>query len=123
MKNKNLVKVVGTVMAGIEGGRLVTQMGRGILALKRGQTLFDFISGFLSERDIKTYALHQRAEKAWSTSPIMSLNEEPRMVITYHFVEFPADDLGYHAKDLTAAELDRDLKQLSKVIYATAEKA
>jgi hypothetical protein len=117
MKEKPLVKVVGTIMTGTGNGRLITRMARGISPLKRGQTMFDFISGFLSERDITTFTLHQRAEKTWSTSPIMSLNEEPQTVVTYHFVEFPQTEIGYHAKDLTTEELHRDMKYLRKIVY------
>lgn len=97
-------------MTGVGGGRLTTEMARGISPLKRGQTMFDFISAFLAERGITTYVLHQRSEKTWATSPIMSLNEEPKMVVTYHFLEFLVGELPYQAKDLSEEELNRDMK-------------
>lgn len=117
MKEQTLIKVIGTVMKGADSGRMITEMARGISPLKRGQTMFDFISTFLTERSITTYALHQRAENAWATSPIMSLNVEPKLVVTYHFIEFPKTDIGYHAKDLTTEELNRDMKQLKRIVY------
>ena len=117
MKEKVLVKVVGTVISGSEGSRLSTSTARGISPLKRGQTMLDFISTFLKDRSITTYALHQRDEKMWVTSPIMSLNTEPRNIVTYSFMEFNLSELGYQAKDLAPHEFERDMKQLKKIIY------
>ena len=117
MKDKTLVKVVGTIISGSEGSRLVTTLARGISPLKRGQTMLDFISTFLKDREITTYALHQREEKLWVTSPIMSLNVEPRTIVTYSFLEFSSSELGYQAKDLAPHELERDMKHLKKIVH------
>lgn len=117
MKEKMLVKVVATLILEGVGGRLNTTMSRGITPLKRGVTVPEFIATFMAERLVTTYSLHQRSENSWTTSPIMSLNEEPKQVVTYHFVELPASDIGFHAKDLTAEELERDMKHLKKIIY------
>jgi hypothetical protein len=118
--DKRLVKVVATIITGsgfIGRGHLKTTLARGISALKRGDTVPGFISKFMGERGVSTYTLHQRGEDTWATSPIMALNQEPKVVITYHFVEFLSQDIGFHAKDLSQSELDRDMKQLKKVIY------
>jgi hypothetical protein len=111
-KEKSLVKVVATIITGSVSSRMTTEVARGIQPLKRGQTMMDFISLFLKERGITTYGLHQRDEKSWATSPIMSLNEEPKKVVTYNFLEFGASDLGYYAKDLSVLELTRDRKKI-----------
>jgi hypothetical protein len=111
------VKVVATLIREGIGGRMTASTARGISPLKRGQTILDFISAFMAERQVTTYQLNQRTEDTWATSPIMSLNVEPKQVVTYHFVQFPASELGYNAKDLTAIELDRDMKHLKKIIH------
>ena len=117
MKEKILVKVVASLMTEAIGGRMITTMARGISPLKRGQTMIDFISAFMLERQVTTYSLHQRSEDTWATSPIMHLNQEPKLVVTYHFVQFPASEVGFNAKDLTAEELERDMKKLKKIIH------
>lgn len=117
MKQRQLIKVVGTSITGMEGGRMETTTARGIALLKRGQNLMDFAQGFLMARGITHYTLNQRGDGSWATSPMMFLNEEPRRVLTFHFIQFQFDDLGYHAKDLSAKELERDLKPLQKLIY------
>ena len=119
-ENKKLVKVIATVITSngfIGRGHLKTTMARGISQLKRGVTMFDFIKTFMNERGVTTYTLHQRSEETWATSPIMALNEEPKMVITYNFVLFMSQDINFHAKDLNDEELERDMKKLRKVIY------
>ena len=117
-ENKKLVKVVATTITGSGlAGRLKTTMARGVQPLKRGVTMFDFISTFMAEREVTTYTLHQRSEDAWATSPIMALNQEPKLVMTYHFVSFMSQDLPFHAKDLTDDELERDMKHLKKIVY------
>ena len=90
---------------------------RGIALLKTKQSMMDFIQEFLGARGITHYTLNQRGDGSWATSPMMFLNQEPRRVLTFHFLQFGFDDLGYYAKDLTAAELERDLKPLQKLIY------
>jgi hypothetical protein len=97
-----------------------TSVSRGITILKRGQRVMDFVQGFMTGRGIGTYTLHQRTADTWATSPMMFLNEQPKRVITYTFTEFAFDDLGFHAKDLTAAELERDITPLQKYIYKDA---
>mgnify|MGYP000940990820 CR=1 FL=1 len=117
MKQRQFIKVVGTSITGVDGGRLETTLGRGIVNLKRGQTLIDFVTEFLNERGIKSFSLNERGEGTWATTPMMFLNEEPKRVVTYSFTVFPQDDLGFHAKDLSAAELQRDMKKLMKLVY------
>lgn len=119
MKQRQLIKVVGTSITGVDGGRLETTTARGIVPLKRGQTLMDFIHHFLAVRGVTTYSLNQRGDGSWVTSPMMYLTESPKRVLTFHFLQFDLDDLGYHAKDLTASELERDMKPLMKLIYKT----
>lgn len=119
-ENKKLVKVVATIITGngsLGRGSLKTTMARGISQLKRGVSMADFIKDFMNERGVTTFTLHQRSEQTWATSPIMALNEEPKLVITYHFVQFLSQDIGFHAKDLSDEELERDMKKLKKVIY------
>lgn len=74
-----------------------------------------FITTFMLEREVTTYSLHQRSEDTWVTEPI-TISEEPKAVVTYHFVQFPANELGFNAKDLSAIELERDMKHLKKII-------
>jgi hypothetical protein len=115
MKEKILIKVIASVIVEV-AGRMRATTARGISPLKRGETMSDFISSFMEEREVTTYSVHQRSEDTWATSPIMSLNEEPKSVITYHFVQFPASEIGFNAKDLAALELERDMKHLKKII-------
>lgn len=75
----------------------------------------DFIFKFLEEREVEEYSLNQRTDDSWVTSPIV-MSEEPRMMVTYHFIQFPASEIGFNAKDLTANELERDMKQMKKFI-------
>lgn len=117
MKQRQLIKVVGTSITGMDGGRMESTTARGITLLKRGQNLMDFVQEFLNGRGITTYSLHQRGDGVWATSPMMFLNQEPKRVLTFHFIQFDFDDLGFHAKDLNAKELERDLKPLQKLIY------
>ena len=117
MKQRQFIKVVGTSITGVDGGRLETTLSKGIVNLKRGQSATDFVTAFLNERGITSFTLHQRGEATYATAPMMFLNEEPKRVLTYTFTVFPQDDLGYHAKDLTAKELERDMKPLAKLIY------
>jgi len=116
-KQKQLVKVIGTSITGVEGGKMSTAIARGIAQLKRSQSLMGFIHQFLSERAISHYTLNQRGDGSWATSPMMYLNVQPMRVVSFHFLQFSLDNLGYHAKDLTAEELERDLKPLQKIIY------
>lgn len=115
MKDKNLIKVIATSIAG-PSTKLETSVARGITALKRGQSILDFVTTFMKERDIVHFTLHQREEHSWATSPIMFLNQEPKLVLVFNFLEFPASDLGFYAKDLEPLELERDMKKLAKVI-------
>jgi len=117
MKQRQLIKVVGTSITGMDGGRMDTTSSRGITLLKRGQNLMAFVQEFLNARGITSYSLHQRGDGSWATSPMMFLNQNPKRVLTYHFLQFDFDDLGYHAKDLSAKELERDIKPLQKLIY------
>ena len=117
MKQRQFIKVVGTSITGVDGGRLESTTSRGIINLKRGQTLVDFVTAFLNERGILSFSLHQRGESTWGTAPMMFLNQEPKRVLTYTFTVFPQDDLGFHAKELSATELRRDMQKLTKLIY------
>lgn len=116
MKEKQLIKIVGTVITGVDGGRLETTMGRGIVQLKRGDTIQNFVREFLAERGIIQYTLHQRGENSWAMSPAMFLLQNPKLVITFVFTLFPLSEIGYYGKDLTKAELVRDFKFLKRVL-------
>jgi hypothetical protein len=116
MKQKQLLKVVGTVVSGVDGGRLETKTGRGIIALKRGQTLIEFATEFLRERGVLRCTLNQRADHSWSTTPIMFVAQDPKLVITFVFTQFNLDEIGFYGKDLTKAELMRDFKFLKRVL-------
>jgi len=117
MKQRQFLKVVGTSIIGFEGSRLQTTYGRGIIALKRGQSAVDWIRSFFEGRDITTFTLHEREGGNWVTAPMMFLNEEPKRVLSYSFTQFNQDELGFYAKDLSPAELERDIKPLRKIIY------
>ena len=80
MKQRQFIKVVGTSITGVDGGRLESTTSRGIINLKRGQTLVDFVTAFLNERGILSFSLHQRGESTWGTAPMMFLNQEPKRV-------------------------------------------
>lgn len=92
-----------------------TTVARGIHLLGRGQDLRSFIFDFLTDRGIVQFSLHQRGDGI-ATSPIMYLNQQPRMVVTFWFHEAPIDELGYHAKDLSPKERERDLKPLVRYL-------
>lgn len=94
-----------------------TTVARGIALLKRGEKVMDFVHHFLTTRGITHYTLNQRADGGWATSPMMFLNHNPMTVLTFHFLQFDFDDIGFHAKDLSAEELERDIKPLTKLIY------
>ena len=113
---KQLIKVVGTVITGADGGRLETRMGRGITTLARGQTLLDYVKKFLSDRAVTTFTLNQRSANDWATSPMMYLNASPKLVITFSFTQFGIDEFSYYAKDLTKAEQARDFKLLKRYL-------
>ena len=115
-REKQLMKVVGTLVTGVSGGRLVTTHGRGIVPLKRNETIIDFASAFLQERGVVRCTLNQRDESTWSTTPIMFLLADPKLVITYVFTQFPLSEIGFYGKDLTKPELLRDFKFLKKVL-------
>lgn len=114
---RQFIKVIATSITGIEANRLKTETARGILALKRGQSLMDFVTSFLNQRCITSFQLNERHDGTWATTPMMFLNHEPKQVLTFNFKQFDQDSLGFHAKDLTAAELARDMKPLRKLVY------
>lgn len=117
MKQRQFIKVVGTAITGVDGGRLETTTARGITNLKRGQALLTFITEFLNARGILSFQLNERHDGLWATAPMMFLNQEPKQVLTFTFKQFAQNDLGFHAKDLTAFELERDMKPLRRMIY------
>lgn len=117
MKQRQFIKVVGSSITGVDGGRLETTTARGITNLKRGQTLLDFVTLFLNARGILSFQLNERHDGIWATAPMMFLNHEPKQVLTFTFKQFDQDNMGFHAKDLTAFELERDLKPLRKMLY------
>ncbi len=119
---KQLVKVVGTAISGAEGGRLSTQIGRGIVELK-DSSLTDFIANFLADRGIVQFTLNQRGENTWAMVPAMFLNENPRLVISYVFTQFPLSEIGFYGKDLTREELVRDFKFLEKILKNAKRRA
>lgn len=116
MKEKQLLKVVGTLVTGVQGGKLETTTGRGIVSLRRGQSLIDFATEFLADRGIIRCTLNQRAENTWTTTPIMFLVSDPKLVITYVFTQFPLSEIGYFGKDLSKKELVRDFKFLKRIL-------
>lgn len=116
MKEKQLIKVVGTLVTGVAGGRLDTTMGRGIVQLPRGTSVIEYITEFLKERGVVRCTLNQRSENTWTTTPIMFLATDPKLVITYVFTQFPLSEIGYYGKDLAKAELIRDFKFLKRVL-------
>jgi len=115
VKEKQLLKVVGTIVTGV-GGRLESKTARGIVELKRGTTLIDFATEFLGERGIVRCTLNQRSENTWTTTPIMILTADPKLVLTYVFTQFPLSEIGYYGKDLSKAELVRDFKFLKRIL-------
>jgi hypothetical protein len=115
-KEKQLIKVVGTVISGVSGSQIETVVGRGIVQLTRGKVLIDYICEFLNERNVIHFTLNQRSENTCATSPIMFLATEPKMVITYVFTQFPLSEIGYYGKDLTKEELGRDFEFLKKIL-------
>lgn len=115
MKEKQLIKVVGTVVTGV-GGRLESKVGRGIVELKRGTTAIEYATEFLAERSVVRCTLNQRSENTWTTTPIMFLASDPKLVITYVFTQFPLSEIGYYGKDLSKAELVRDFKFLKRIL-------
>lgn len=115
MKHRQFIKVVGTAITGIDGGRLETTVGRGIVRLPRGTTKLDFITAFLSERGITSFSIYERGDGTSGTAPMMHLTKEPKLVLTYTFTLFSQPDFGFYAKDLTKAELERDLRPMWKV--------
>lgn len=116
MKDRHFIKVVATCISGNEGSRLETETSRGIAVLKRGQTVLDFVTSFMEDRGISHFTINQRSEETWAASPIMFLGHGPKKVLLFSFTTFKADELGFHAKDLSKQELERDLKHLRKVI-------
>jgi len=115
-KEKQLIKVVGTRITGVGGGRLETTMGRGIVQLKRGVTILEYIKAFLAERHIVHCTLNQRSEDTWTTTPIMFLADDPKVVLSYVFTQFPLSDIGYYGKDLSKTEMVRDFKFLKAIL-------
>lgn len=115
MSEKQLLKVVGTVVTD-RNGALESTTGRGIVQLKRGDTIVEFMKRFLADRGIVRCTLNQRSANMWTTTPIMVLNEEPKIVITYVFTQFPLSEIGYYGKDLTKAEMVRDFKFLKRIL-------
>lgn len=114
---RQLVKVVGTIVSGVSGGRLETSTGRGIVQMKRGVSLVEYAKQFLLDRGVIHCTLNQRGVNTWSTVPIMFLMSEPKLVITFVFTQFPLSEIGYHGKDMTKAEILRDFKFLKKVLH------
>ena len=115
-QEKQFIKVVGTVVTGNVGEKLETKIGRGIVQLKRGTQLIDYAKDFLAERGVIHCTLNQRGENTWSTVPIMFVVNNPMLVITYVFTQFPLSEIGYYGKDLTKVEMVRDFKFLKNVV-------
>lgn len=117
--SKALIKVVATLVSGhgsIGSVKLTTTVARGIQPLKSKQTPSEFIRQFMIERGVQTFSIMRRADNSWAISPIIDLTGKEKTILTYHFVEFDPEDLGYHAKDLSPMELDRDLPIVKKHI-------
>jgi hypothetical protein len=116
IKEKQLIKVVGTIVTGVDGGRPESKTCRGIMLLKRGQAAEEFIAEFLSARGIVQCSLHQRGDNSWAMAPAMFLTQKPNFILTFVFTQFPLSEIGFYGKDLSKAELLRDFKFLKKVI-------
>lgn len=115
MKEKQLIKVVGTVVKGVSG-KLESKVGRGIVQMVRGQSMIEYATQFLGERGIVRCTLNQHSESTWTTTPIMILTIDPKLVVTFVFTQFPLSEIGYYGKDLTKAELVRDFKFLKRIL-------
>lgn len=115
MVEKQLIKVVGTVVTGVDG-KLESKTGRGIVQLKRDQSLIEYATEFLAERGVVRCTLNQRSDNTWTTTPIMILTSNPKLVITFVFTQFPLSEIGYYGKDLTKVELVRDFKFLKRIL-------
>ena len=111
-----LVKVVGTLVTGVSGARLSTTNARGIAVLKRSETLMEYAAKFLSDRGVLRCTMNQRADNSWSTTPMMFLTSEPKLVLSYVFTQFPIGEIGFYGKDLTKPELLRDFKFLKGLL-------
>lgn len=96
---------------------LASKTAKGIVVLKRGDTIVDFAKRFLADRNVTHFTLNQRADNSWSTVPIMFLAAEPKTILTYVFTQFPLSEFGYYAKDLSKEEMLRDFKFLKKVLH------
>ena len=114
-KEKQLVKVVGTLLINDPKAHK-TVVGRGIVQLKRSESVRDFAVRFLEERGVVSCVFHERAFNTLATAPIMFMNTEPKCIITYNFTQFDLSDIGYFGKDLTKVELFRDFKFLKKLL-------
>lgn len=116
MKERTLLKVVGTAIQGSIGSKLETTVGRGVVQLRRGQSVLDFVTEFLNDRGVSSFTLHQRDFDTWATSPMMFMTMNPMLVLTYTFTEFPLSETGFYTKDLTLYERTRDLKSLKRIL-------
>lgn len=116
-QNAPLIKVIRTIITDMNGGQTQTEATRRIMRPKQGQVMADFVADFLQEQKINTYELHRRSENVWAITPILSNAGATQTACTYNFLEFMSSELAYQAKDLTKAELERDMKKLKNIIY------
>jgi hypothetical protein len=114
-KERQFIKVVASYVY-TSGSIMTSKTARGIVVLKRGDTIVDFAKRFLAERCVTHFTLNQRSDNSWSTVPIMFLWDEPKTILTYVFTQFPLSEFGYYAKDLTKEEMLRDFKFLKGVL-------
>lgn len=108
---RRLIKVVAT--HDLDGPHRSSSVARGIATMPRGRSSVQYAADFLAARGITTFSIMER-EYGWATAPIW-LRTDPVEAMTFTFMPFDEDELGYHAKDLTKAELERDMKKLGMV--------
>lgn len=111
MAEKQLLKVVATLTSLGAGAKVETSVARGIVGLKRGDSLAAFADRFLSERGFISWTLNERGAKQLAMPPsFIELGPTRTLSIAFTFQQFDLSEVSYYAKDLSDAELLRDLK-------------
>lgn len=102
----DLIKVVAVTTKLGQGGTF----GRGIIPIKARQTVQAFIAEFLESRGITGVECSERTEHTWALPPIQ-LGDS---FISFIFLRFPVTEFRFQARELTEAELERDLPAIIK---------
>lgn len=105
MIETKLIKVVATCTVNNKN-KLMSITARGITSHQE-LSIFDFIKKFAYQRNILTLVLYKRPLSGY----VLKYNKDT-VILTYTFIEFSKDELGFYAKDLTSAELERDKNNL-----------